>query len=194
MARKLEFNYDQAIARATNLFWANGYSNTSLLDLLKTMGIGQGSFYNLLESKKNLYLQCLKQYNDTVTKRRLDALDSEKSVKKGLRKFFKTILDELSDPKTPRICLMASSLSADVLEVPEFRDYVIGEFKLFEKHITKRLTEAVKLEELPKNFKIELTAETIVTYLQGFFRVVRTLKKRHQMQRQIEALLIGLGL
>jgi hypothetical protein len=34
----------------------------------------------------------------------------------------------------------------------------------------------------------------IVTYVQGFFRVVRVLKNRKQMWQQIETLLKGLGL
>ena len=66
MARALEFDYDKAIDKATRVFWKNGYSGTSLRDLLKAIGIGEGSFYNTLKSKKQLYLKCLKRYNDTV--------------------------------------------------------------------------------------------------------------------------------
>src|SRR5207244_5803319 len=58
MARTLEFDYDKAIDKATRVFWKNGYSGTSLRDLLKAMGIGEGSFYNTLKSKNQLYLVC----------------------------------------------------------------------------------------------------------------------------------------
>ena len=44
MARGLEFDYDKAIDKATRIFWKKGYSDTSLRDLLKGMGIGKGSF------------------------------------------------------------------------------------------------------------------------------------------------------
>jgi len=57
MARALEFDYDKAIDKATRVFWKNGYSGTSLRDLLKAIGIGEGSFYNTLTSKKKLYLK-----------------------------------------------------------------------------------------------------------------------------------------
>ena len=194
MGRKLEFDYDRALDKATRLFWAKGYSNTSLRDLLKAMGIRESSFYNVAKSKKSLYLEALKHYNDSVTRRRLEAFTSEKSVRKGVRKFFETVLDELDDPKTPRVCLMAGSLSSDVLDEPDFNDYVIGEMRLFEKVLADRLAASRKAGELPADFKPELAAQVIVTYLQGLFRVVRVLKDRREMERQIEALLSGLGL
>src|SRR5512135_3236973 len=84
MGRKLEFNYERAVERATRVFWAKGYSAASMRDLLKAMGIGEGSFYHLFGSKNRLYLECLKHYNDTVTRQRLAALEAEPSVRKGL--------------------------------------------------------------------------------------------------------------
>jgi len=194
VGRKLEFDYDRALDKATRLFWAKGYSNTSLRDLLKVMGIRESSFYNVAKSKKALYIESLKHYNDTVTRRRLEAFASEKSVRKGVRRFFETVLDELDDPRTPRVCLMAGSLSADVLAEPEFNDYVLGEMRLFEKVLLDGLVAAKKAGELPGAFKPEVAAQVIVTYLQGLFRVIRVLKDRRQMERQIEALLSGLGL
>jgi TetR/AcrR family transcriptional regulator, transcriptional repressor for nem operon len=80
MARTLEFDYTTALERATRLFWENGYPNTSLRDLLKKMGIGEGSFYNTLKSKKNAYLECLKHYNETVNLRRAEAGSKKRQV------------------------------------------------------------------------------------------------------------------
>jgi TetR/AcrR family transcriptional repressor of nem operon len=194
VGRKREFDYDRALERATRLFWAKGYSNTSLRDLLKVMKIGESSFYLLARSKKNFYLECLKHYNDSVTRRRLAAFDSEKSVRKGVRKFFNNVLDELDDPKTPQVCLLSGSLATDVLESPTLRHYVTGEMRQFEQYFTNRLVEAKQSGELPPDFDAELVAQVVVTYLQGLFRVVRVLKNRRQMEQQIEALLVGLGL
>ena len=86
MARALEFDYDKAIDKATRVFWKNGYSGTSLRDLLKAIGIGEGSFYNTLKSKKQLYLECLKRYNDTVGRRRAETCPfSPSSAKEWVR-------------------------------------------------------------------------------------------------------------
>ena len=127
MGRGIDFDYDKAIDRATRVFWKTGYSNTSLRDLLRAMKIGEGSFYNTVKSKKNLYLECLKHYRATVINERHTALFSQKSAKLGVRALFKTVLDQMDDPKRPGLCLMAGSLSRDVLDEKDLREYIVGE-------------------------------------------------------------------
>ena len=194
MSRKIEFDYDRAIDRATRLFWKKGYSAASLRDLLKTMGIGEGSFYNTLGSKKRLYLDCLKHYSETVSARRLRALRSGESAGKGIRNFFKNVLDELDDPKTPRICLLAGSLSGDVLGERELKRCVLDDMKAFAAVFTERLKSGKDAGELPQSFDVEAAAQVIVTYLVGLFRVVGVLQNRAQVEQQIETLLRGLGI
>ena len=194
MGRKLEFNYERAIEEATRVFWARGYSAASMRDLLKAMGIGEGSFYHLFGSKNRLYLECLKHYNDTVTRRRLEALDAEPSVRKGLRNFFKGWIEDLDNPRKPHVCLMARSLSSDVMDEAELGASVKSRMRFFEERIAARLEKAKSTGELPARFQAALSAQIIFTFLQGYFRVVKVLKPREEMWRQIEALLSRLGL
>lgn len=194
MARNVEFDHHQAIDRATRLFWNRGYSNTSLRDLLKTMRIGEGSFYNTWKSKKRLYVECLQHYNDTVSRRRLDSLLSPDSIKEGIRAFFRTVLDELDDPRTPAICLLSQSLSGDVLQQRDLRKLVLADMKAFYAAFSERFEAAKERGELPRSFDADVAAHLLVTYLQGLFRVVRVLQSRAELERQIEALLTGLGL
>jgi TetR/AcrR family transcriptional regulator, transcriptional repressor for nem operon len=191
MGRKRAFDYDEVIERATRLFWSKGYASTSLRDLLQVMGIGESSFYHLVNSKQQLYLECLRHYNDTVTRRRWRALAAEPSIRDGIRAYFRVVLDDLDDPAVPNVCLMAGSLSADVLGADELRDYVVTEMRQAQARLTELLAQA---GELPGHFDAATAAQTIVTYLQGLFRVARILNDRAQLERQIEALLTGLGL
>ena len=191
MGRKRAFDYDDVIERATRLFWSKGYASTSLRDLLEAMGIGESSFYNLVRSKQELYVECLRHYNNTVTLRRWQALAAEPSIRDGIRAYFRVVLDDLDDPAVPNVCLMAGSLSADVLGADELRDYVVTEMRRGQDTLTGLLAQA---GELPEHFDAQTAAQTIVTYLQGLFRVARILDDRAQLERQIEALLTGLGL
>lgn len=194
MGRKLEFNYERAVERATRVFWAKGYSAASMRDLLKAMGIGEGSFYHLFGSKNRLYLECLRRYNQTVTRQRLDALDAEPSVGKALRGFFKGLIEDLDNPKKPHVCLMARSLSSDVLDEADLGASVKSGMRLFEERISARLERAKGEGELPSSFQTDISAQIIFTFLQGYFRVVKILKPREEMWRQIEVLLGRLGL
>jgi TetR/AcrR family transcriptional regulator, transcriptional repressor for nem operon len=194
VGRRRAFDYDEAIERATRLFWATGYTDTSLRDLLEAMQIGEGSFYNSVKSKKNLYLQCLRHYNDTITRRRWEALLAESSIAEGVRAYFTAVLDDLDDPAIPSICLMAASLSTDVLAVEDLRSYVLNEVQTLQTALTGRLQEAAHAGELPTDFEAETAAQIVITFLQGLFRVARVLNNRAQLENQIDVLLTGLGL
>lgn len=194
MPATIEFDYARAVDRATQLFWKKGYSDTSLRELLKTMGIGEGSFYNTFGSKKRLYLECLKHYNDTVSRRRLHALLSPSSAKAGVRAFFKSVLDDLENPKTPPVCLLSGSLSSEVLAERELCRNVLNDMRAFTASFIERLETAKAEGELPRTFEATVAAQVLVTYLQGLFRVVRVLQNRREIERQLEMLLHGLGL
>ncbi len=195
MARTLEFDYTNALERATRLFWETGYASTSLRDLLARMGIGEGSFYNTLKSKKQAYLECLKHYNATVGLRRAEAFDSAPSAALGVRALFKTVLDCLDDPKTPSpVCLMAGSLSHEVMDDPELHAYVQQQLLILVERITARLIVDKEAGLLGREVDPEVVVPVIVTYLQGLWRMALVSYDRRRFERQIDGLLIGLGL
>jgi TetR/AcrR family transcriptional repressor of nem operon len=194
MARALEFDYDKAIDKATRVFWKNGYSGTSLRDLLKAIGIGEGSFYNTLKSKKQLYLKCLKHYNDTVGRRRAEALLSPSSAKEGVRGLFSILLDDLDDPRTPRVCLLARSVSSDVLAERDLQELVQTEIAAFVGALSSRLRSAKDTGELSSEFDADGVAHILATYVQGLFRTVLLSYDRPQLERQVDLFLTSLGL
>jgi TetR/AcrR family transcriptional regulator, transcriptional repressor for nem operon len=194
MGRGIEFDYDKAIDRATRVFWKTGYSNTSLRDLLRAMKIGEGSFYNTVKSKKNLYLECLKHYRATVINERHTALFSQKSAKLGVRALFKTVLDQMDDPKRPGLCLMAGSLSRDVLDEKDLREYIVGESAASGDRFIGLLKSAQESGELSKELDPTAVAQIILTYIQGMSRAAQISYDRQRIERQVEVLLKGLGL
>jgi len=194
MTRGLEFDYDQAIDKATRVFWRKGYSGASLRDLLKAIGIGEGSFYNTLKSKKQLYLECLKHYNETVVRRRAEALFSPSSAKEGVRGLFKTVLDDLDDPRTPRVCLVAGSVSSDVLAERDLQKFIQTGMAAFVGAFSDRLKSAKDTGELPPQFEVEVVANIIATYLQGLYRTALLSYDRSQLERQIDHFFTSLGL
>ena len=194
MGRGIEFDYDKAIDRATRVFWKTGYSNTSLRDLLRAMKIGEGSFYNTVKSKKNLYLECLKHYRATVINERHTALFSQKSAKLGVRALFKTVLDQMDDPKRPGLCLLAGSLSRDVLDEKDLREYIVGESAASGGSFIGLLKSAQESGELPKELDPTAVVQVILTYIQGMSRAAQISYDRQRIERQVEVLLKGLGL
>jgi TetR/AcrR family transcriptional repressor of nem operon len=195
MARAIEFDYEKALHGATWLFWKNGYSGTSLRALLKVMGIGEGSFYNSLKSKKHLYLECLKHYNMTVGVKRGTALISAPTASMGIRALFGLVLDCLDDPTTPSpICMMAGSLSGDVLAEPDLRKFVQSELSTFGERLTGRLAADKEAGNLPADFDPKIIAQVIITYMQGLWRMALVSYSRPKFEKQIDVFLRELGL
>ena len=194
MPRGITFDYERAIDSATRLFRKHGYSNTPLRALLRVMKIGEGSFYNTLKSKERLYLECLKHYNETVGRERIAALTSPPSVKAGVHALFRTVLDELDDSKTPNLCLMAGSISRDVLQERELRAYVLSGMGAFFTLLAERMRAGKAAGELPADLEPEVVAQIIATFLQGLLRTSLVSYDRKQVERQIDVLLTSLGL
>jgi TetR/AcrR family transcriptional repressor of nem operon len=195
MARTPEFDYTTAVDRAMHLFWKTGYAGTSLRDLLKKMKIGEGSFYNTFKSKKNTYLECLKHYNATVNNRRAEAFMSAPTAAAGIRAFFKAVFDQLDDPGTPsRVCMMAGTLTHEVLIEPDLRKYVQQQKRALNERLIKRFHHDKQARLLPAEFDPELVVPIIITYLQGLWRQASVVYDRSEFERQTEAFLTGLGL
>jgi TetR/AcrR family transcriptional repressor of nem operon len=195
MARTLEFDYAKAIEKATRLFWKNGYAGTSLRALLRSMGIGEGSFYNTIKSKKRAYLECLKHYASTIGRRRGEAFFSAPTAALGIRALFETVLDCLDDPGTPsRLCLMAGSVNRDVLAEPELRRYVHEQLAMLAERMMARLSADKEAGLLPPDFEPRIVAPIVITYLQGLWRMALVSYDRSAYERQIDTFLTGLRL
>jgi TetR/AcrR family transcriptional repressor of nem operon len=74
MARPREFDIDEALERAMNVFWTKGYEGASLQDLLDAMNIARGSLYKAFDDKRSIYLAALDLYDRSEIQRTVDAL------------------------------------------------------------------------------------------------------------------------
>lgn len=62
MPRNKEFDIDEKLEIARNLFWEKGYHNTSLNDLEKALKINRSSLYQTFGNKHSLFVKCLLDY------------------------------------------------------------------------------------------------------------------------------------
>ena len=195
MGRAIAFDYEQALEKATRLFWKDGYAGTSLRELLTVIGIGEGSFYNTLKSKKQLYVACVKRYEETEGRKRAHALMSAPTAGEGIRAMFGVVLDCLDDPQVPsRLCMMAAMAAEEVLSEPDLRQRVENSLDTFHATVSERLRQDRDMGLLPNTLDPQTIASVIITYAQGLWRMALVDYDRPRFERQITAFLTGLGL
>lgn len=107
MARAKEFDYDEVLDRATELFLEKGYDNTSFQDLVNHMGIHRRSIYDTYGDKKQLYLKALEKYSKFINQNYFSLINDKMSVYQK----FEVIFNYSAFPKEscPRGCLFVNS-------------------------------------------------------------------------------------
>ncbi|QJD96676.1 TetR/AcrR family transcriptional regulator [Mucilaginibacter robiniae] len=79
MARNVEFNEEEAIQKAMEVFWEKGYNGASLRDLTDAMKINNSSLYNTIGDKQELFVRCVQHYTEIRKKDMQKRLAVQKS-------------------------------------------------------------------------------------------------------------------
>jgi TetR/AcrR family transcriptional regulator, transcriptional repressor for nem operon len=93
MARHKEFDRDEALHRAMEVFWTRGFEAASVGDLVKHMGINRQSLYDTFGDKHSLYLQALDRYREVEGRKMFELLERPGSVKRALRQLFESVVE-----------------------------------------------------------------------------------------------------
>ena len=157
--------------------------------------MGRVRFYNTLKSKKRAYLECLKHYNETVDRKRSKEFLAAPTAALGVRALFKNMLESLDNPDTPSvICMMAGSLTHEVLDEDELRQYIEERISTFQGAMIARMSADKRDGLLAKGFEPQLVVPVVLTYMQGLWRMALVSYERTRFERQIDVFLTGLGL
>lgn len=108
MARPKEFDRDQVLDRAVELFWEKGYEATSMADLVEALGVGRQSLYDTFGDKHALYLAALDRYvrgHSPAT-----AFATGQPVRKQLRALFSGLVARVTTHKERGACLLGAAV------------------------------------------------------------------------------------
>lgn len=94
--RPKQFDENEVVRKAGELFWSRGYEATSTEDLLKAMGIGKGSFYlHFQKGKRELYEKTLQYFaSDSIEKLKKQLKEAKDKVGIIKSRFFVRLGDE----------------------------------------------------------------------------------------------------
>jgi TetR/AcrR family transcriptional repressor of nem operon len=111
MARPKEFDRDEALHKAMEVFWSRGYGAASIQDLVEHMGINRQSLYDTFGDKHALYLQALDRYQEVESRKLFELMERPGSVKKAFRQLFNGVIKGSLCDEGRRGCLMNNAMS-----------------------------------------------------------------------------------
>src|SRR5256714_13652479 len=109
--RPREFDPDEALDRALQVFWRKGYEGTSLPDLTKAMGINRPSLYAAFGNKEALFRKALDRYAEGPAAYVREALN-EPTARAVAERLLSGAIDLVTNPRNPRGCLMVQGALA----------------------------------------------------------------------------------
>ncbi len=165
MARSKEFNEEEALDKAMEIFWKQGYEKTSIQDLVDQMGIHRRSLYDTFGDKHSLFVQTLERYESLVAAQIRKQITEEMTTVESIRKIFE--LAVYSDNTNPKGCLMVNTAVELSLLDNEVSQRIKSAFKQTENLIADLLIRGQARGEVARSFDISELARYIHNALIG---------------------------
>lgn len=107
MARSKEFDVNEVLDKAMDIFWEQGYEKTSMSDLVEKMGIHRRSIYDTFDDKHSLFLQAMNRYCDKVEVALTKKIKLSKTAREAIEIVFHFMIFE--EEESPSGCLIVNS-------------------------------------------------------------------------------------
>ncbi len=164
--RPRNFDENEALDRATKVFWAKGFDGATIDDLVAGMGVGRPSLYAIFGDKEALFLRCLKHYGETVGALAIGALSAPPDIRGAISGFLRQGVEGVTGDDSPPGCLMACV-------VPAVANAKVGEFSAramahAETVIEQRFQAAVAAGELPPDFPCAARSRQVLGMASAF--------------------------
>ena len=167
-----QFDPNEALEKAMELFWANGYAATGLAELQEQMGIGRKSLYDTFGNKRQLFIKALQFYSDNVVREIFRELDKAGSPLGNVRRLMRGLQDQHALPES-KGCLLGVSMAQCRTSDEEMADVLRRHLKGLEEAFYKTFKRAQDMGELKANTNIRDLARLYTGIGQGLALIGR---------------------
>lgn len=202
MPRIKEFDPEEALDRALDLFWRRGYEGTSLRDLLEHMDISRQSLYDTFGDKRSLFLKVLARYEKLAFESTYELvtraswarpIERPLTALVAIRGLFETYLHEVVRATDRGSCLMANTAIEVGAADPEIQAVVRAFFVRVEDALHTVLERAAEAGELSVGRDPRALARHLVNTLYGLGIMGRAGASRAALRQMLDVGLSVLG-
>jgi TetR/AcrR family transcriptional repressor of nem operon len=192
--RPRTFDQEQALERATELFWRRGYEATSMQDLVDELGLSRSSIYGAFGDKHALYLRALERYLDAAvlaTAERLRGTDAP--VRATLRLWLHDMARDLCRQEDRRGCFMVNAATELGRHDPDAGLRLERAFTTLHDTFAAAVRRGQETGELPAELDTQAAASFLLTTVVGLRARGRTSVTEQELHDSVEMALRALG-
>lgn len=189
VGRPREFDTDEAVDAAMDLFWRQGYANTSIQDLVDHLGVGRGSIYDTFESKHGLWVRALTKYCEEGTRAMVDVLDRRGPLIPRLRRALVALVEQDLKDAERRGCMLVNAAMETIPSDPMTEGLAAANFREVERALERALLRAQAEQEIPTSVDPAGAAAFLLTMIEGLRVVAKATGDRKRLMRTIDVAL-----
>ncbi|MFI6866436.1 TetR/AcrR family transcriptional regulator [Nocardia sp. NPDC050406] len=175
MGRPRQFDESSLLDAATELFWSRGFDDTSVEDVSRVTGVGNGSIYGAYGNKRGLFLAAFERYCAGRGRFvREVVLAAPGSARAAVRALFEAIIDDCTSHPDRRGCLMINSVAQLGGRIPEVVAMGARTTAAMEEGVAERLRQAARRDDgTVDEALISAHSANIVLVAQGLIQLSR---------------------
>ena len=166
---RAQFDRNEVIDKSIDLFWENGYSASSMKEVVEATGLKPGSIYLAFGNKEGLFREALVRYAQQRIAQMNTVLKNAKSVGEGICSILEGVVLE-STKENYCSCFLIKTrleLATEGNELYEFASAKLGEVEgLLESYLAKEYSKKVS-QRRAASIMIHLFGVRVYGYQQG---------------------------
>lgn len=188
MARPVQIDRSKALRAARDIFWRQGFTATSMSQLLKAMDIGSGSFYAAFGSKPELFAQVIEKYQ-TWSAAQWERIRTSRQGLDAISEFLNATVVDVSDKNRRKGCLLVNSILELEGVDTELHQQLVGKFNDLEQRLSVCLQEAKDSGTLREDLGVAEGVEYLMTNIYGLRVASRASLSRAEARQRVQLLI-----
>lgn len=192
MVRTRAFNPSDALGKAVELFSSQGYSDTSMDDLVKATGVSRYGIYSTFGNKRELFEKALERYADRMGRKSFLRLLEPQASLVHIRQIFDERIEAMSASGESTGCMLCHTAMELAPQDREIEEVLQRFMKRMSKTFAVGLEAAKEKGEVRQSLDTAAAGEFLTGSLFGLAVLARSGFPRETLERFVDSTLSSL--
>ncbi|KXV34091.1 TetR family transcriptional regulator, partial [Gluconobacter thailandicus] len=165
--RPREFDRMNALKKARDLFWRQGFESTSMSELVTMLGLASARIYAAFGSKEDLFREAVLDYEAHEGSFATHALEEERSIFAAMERILQQAITLYTQPDGPKGCMVVASATNCSAANSSISEWLTQHRKARTASLIDRFRRAQQEGELGANCDPEALGDFFATFLHG---------------------------